>query len=225
MAAPRPEFGDSLGAILLDFGAQKLHRSLYGITTIQTYTYYKRGRTEPVFMKLLLSELSLDRLLFFGAYSDLLWFLSSVHLALVTYTTYNYAVIDFANPLAMKHVIWSVPFILQTHMDMPSVLYASWPWFSLPDVGVGLEIHDGRRFSLASFDDASQSDFSRVLYLGLGSIAFGDSLIAATLTVLLSRRRTGFSSIQTGTLTSLCAIACLIAGSSVPEFAVSEPER
>ncbi|PCH42546.1 hypothetical protein WOLCODRAFT_53627, partial [Wolfiporia cocos MD-104 SS10] len=65
------------------------------------------------------------------------------------------------------------------------------------------------------------------LYLGLGSVAFGDCLIAVALTVLLSRRRTGFSrtdsvirllmlySIETGTLTSLCAISCLVTSATM----------
>ncbi|PCH41728.1 hypothetical protein WOLCODRAFT_101123, partial [Wolfiporia cocos MD-104 SS10] len=90
---------------------------------------------------------------------------------------------------------------------------------SIPGIGLVFAI---RIYSTQFFFSLTQPDFSRILYIGLASAAAGDVLIAISLTFLLGRRRTGFSrtdsmikmlmfySVETGTLTSLCAISCLI---------------
>ncbi|OJT07732.1 hypothetical protein TRAPUB_1376 [Trametes pubescens] len=82
------------------------------------------------------------------------------------------------------------------------------------------------RFSLASFADLFE--VSTILYISLGSGVLADVLIAASMCVLLAQRRTGFSrtdsivrvltmySINTGALTSLCALLCLVSYATMP---------
>ncbi|PCH38945.1 hypothetical protein WOLCODRAFT_37260, partial [Wolfiporia cocos MD-104 SS10] len=67
-----------------------------------------------------------------------------------------------------------------------------------------------------------------ILYCGLTSGAISDMLIASSLSVFLYRCQTGFTrtdsilrklmaySIESGVLTSVCALACLIAYATMP---------
>ncbi|KAI0939161.1 hypothetical protein AcV5_000654 [Taiwanofungus camphoratus] len=78
-------------------------------------------------------------------------------------------------------------------------------------------------FAFHSFSDFANSS------VGLGAAAFADVLIATSLCVLLRRCRTGFSrtdsvvrtlivySVNTGALTSLCAIASLVTYAVMPD--------
>ncbi|KAI0635133.1 hypothetical protein C8Q77DRAFT_682550 [Trametes polyzona] len=82
------------------------------------------------------------------------------------------------------------------------------------------------RFSIPSFTDLAE--ISDILYLSLGTGVAADVLIAASMCALLAQRRTGFSrtdsmvrvlilySINTGALTSLCALLCLVSYATMP---------
>ncbi|PIL27485.1 hypothetical protein GSI_10635 [Ganoderma sinense ZZ0214-1] len=58
---------------------------------------------------------------------------------------------------------------------------------------------------------------SDILYWSLGSGVVADVLIAGSMCVLLAKRRTGFTSINTGALTSLCALLTLLTYASMPD--------
>ncbi|KAI0946477.1 hypothetical protein AcW1_009927 [Taiwanofungus camphoratus] len=78
-------------------------------------------------------------------------------------------------------------------------------------------------------DYAEFSEFSWILYMGLSASVVADLIIATSLCVLLKRIRTGLPrtdsilrvlmlyTINTGVLTSLCAISCLVAYATMPD--------
>ncbi|KAI0921867.1 hypothetical protein AcV7_007997 [Taiwanofungus camphoratus] len=89
-------------------------------------------------------------------------------------------------------------------------------------------IPSGKACTIKGFAFHSFSDFANSS-VGLGAAAFADVLIATSLCVLLRRCRTGFSrtdsvvrtlivySVNTGALTSLCAIASLVTYAVMPD--------
>ncbi|OBZ76581.1 hypothetical protein A0H81_03511 [Grifola frondosa] len=86
---PSPfELDNILGATFLDniFAA-----IFYGITTVQTFTYYKHSGKDPWVSTILIF---------------ILWILDGLHLALITHTLYEYTVKDFSDLLAIALPSW-----------------------------------------------------------------------------------------------------------------------
>ncbi|KAJ3537797.1 hypothetical protein NM688_g6624 [Phlebia brevispora] len=84
------------GIIGLAYLGVVLSSILYGISCIQTFSYYMSQRAAS------------DRrpLKFLVAFVGIL---DSAHQALVIYAVYYYVVLEFANPLAILIVVWSIP--------------------------------------------------------------------------------------------------------------------
>ncbi|KAL7284207.1 hypothetical protein ACG7TL_001489 [Trametes sanguinea] len=84
-----------------------------------------------------------------------------------------------------------------------------------------------RGFGIPNF--FALSEISGILYTSLGAGVVADILIAASMCVLLAKRQTGFArtdsmvrvlilySVNTGALTSLCALLCLITYATMPD--------
>ncbi|KAH9920026.1 uncharacterized protein BXZ73DRAFT_104841 [Epithele typhae] len=190
--APTPPLSldDTLGAGFLGLVAASC---FYGITVVQTFIYYKRNEMDPGFLK---------GLVFF------LWILDSLHLALVVHAIYFYAVINFANPAALEVLVWSILIVSSLTVFGGSIAFPV------------------KAFQLPSF--TALPTISDILYVALGAGVVADLIIAASMCILLARRRTGFSktdstvrvlmiySVNTGALTSLCALLCLITYASMP---------
>ncbi|KAI0746746.1 hypothetical protein C8Q80DRAFT_793014 [Daedaleopsis nitida] len=218
-------FDDTLGAAFLGIVATSC---LYGITIVQTYVYFKRYQADPVYLKSLVF---------------CLWVLDSLHLALITHAVYFYAITNFTNVLELTIPTWSIltQIIItgvsdllvrgvfcqrvwklsnQNYSLMAAIVISSLVTFS------GSIVFAVKGFSIPNF--FALSEISDVLYISFGSGVVADVIIAASLCVLLAKRRTGFTrtdstvrvlmlySINTGALTSLGALLCLVTYATMP---------
>ncbi|KAH9896846.1 hypothetical protein C8Q73DRAFT_429397 [Cubamyces lactineus] len=217
---------DTLGAVFLGNIAAAC---FYGITLLQTWIYYGRNGSDRVYLKVLVF---------------ILWALDSLHLALITHAVYVYAVTDFTNLLALEMPIWSI--LIQVAVTGISDLLVrgifcqrvwrlsnrNWP-LMIAIVVTTLTVFGGSiAFAVKGFslpDYFALSGISDILYISLGVGVVADILIAASMCVLLAKRRTGFAktdsmvrvlilySVNTGALTSLCALVCLITYATMPD--------
>ncbi|EIW57884.1 uncharacterized protein TRAVEDRAFT_29797 [Trametes versicolor FP-101664 SS1] len=69
---------------------------LYGVTCLQTFTYYRSAKAKN------------DGWLLWSLVAALLAF-DSAHQAVVIHAVYNYLVLDFANPFKVINLVWSIP--------------------------------------------------------------------------------------------------------------------
>ncbi|PIL27484.1 hypothetical protein GSI_10634 [Ganoderma sinense ZZ0214-1] len=67
--------------------------ALYGLTTLQTYTYYGRSGDDPRILKHLIG---------------VLWIFDTLHVVLISHTVYMYAVTGFGQVLVLFDPTWSV---------------------------------------------------------------------------------------------------------------------
>ncbi|KAI0701759.1 hypothetical protein C8Q76DRAFT_240747 [Earliella scabrosa] len=217
---------DTLGAAFLGTIATSC---LYGITVVQTYIYYKRySETDPLYLKCLVF---------------LLWVLDSLHLALITHAVYFYTVINFTNIIQLTIPTWSIlsQIVVTGVSDLAvrgvfchrvwKLSNRNWPLLIAIIISSLVVFGGGMAFAVKGFripNFEALSEISDILYISLGSGVFADVLIAASLCFLLAKRRTGFArtdstvrvlmlySINTGGLTSLCALLCLLTYASMP---------
>ncbi|KAI9063667.1 hypothetical protein FKP32DRAFT_693080 [Trametes sanguinea] len=201
----------------------------YGITLLQTYIYYGRNGSDRLYLKCLVF---------------VLWALDSVHLALITHSVYLYAVTDFANFLALEVPVWSIlaQVIVTGVSDLiVRMIFCERVWklskrnwtLLIMIVTTSLVVFGGsiafavKGFGVPNF--FALSEISGILYTSLGAGVVADILIAASMCVLLAQRQTGFArtdsmvrvlilySVNTGALTSLCALLCLITYATMPD--------
>ncbi|RPD79131.1 hypothetical protein L226DRAFT_241453 [Lentinus tigrinus ALCF2SS1-7] len=85
-----PALHNTLGAAYI---GNILAACLYGLTTLQTFIYYNRSPKDSAVLKTLVA---------------MLWFLDTLHLALISHTVYEYTVTDFGNFIALLEPTWSV---------------------------------------------------------------------------------------------------------------------
>ncbi|KAK0203243.1 hypothetical protein DFS33DRAFT_1489243 [Desarmillaria ectypa] len=90
--------GPTLGAIYI--GAT-ISAVFYGITILQTATYYKLNHNDPWLFRYMVA---------------VLWIFDTLHVALTTHALYFYLIKSFGNYFALLSVIWSFP--LQLVFDM-----------------------------------------------------------------------------------------------------------
>jgi len=193
----------------------------YGITSVQTFIYFKSN----------FNDHSLFRLLILG-----LWLLDSLHIALTTHGMYFYLVTNFTNPLAISFPVWSL--LCQVYITCVSdfavrCVFAQRVWrlsksvilFATIVIATFYVTASGmafasRGFITGTFEQLMQASW--LLYSALGSAVFADVFIAVSLCLLLRKHRTGFKetdslvnvlmlySINTGLLTSICATASFV---------------
>ncbi|KAL4265676.1 DUF6534 domain-containing protein [Pleurotus pulmonarius] len=196
----------------------------YGITSVQTYIFFKGSETD---------KRPLQVLILF------LWILDTLHLALVTHGLYFYMVSNFAHPLALAAPSWS--FLSQVYVTCISDLivrgiFAHRVWllsgkkyryfsvsliaiFSLLTATTGF-VFASRVFALGSF--RAFRPISWLMYTALSSGVAADFVITASLVTILFRSRTGFKrtdsllntlmlyTINTGLFTTICTGLCFI---------------
>ncbi|GLB40665.1 hypothetical protein LshimejAT787_0805360 [Lyophyllum shimeji] len=194
----------------------------YGLTCMQSYTYFRSKKDRPCFRMVIL----------------LLWFLDTLQLALVTHGLYFYLVSSFGNILALLTPTWS--FISQIYVTCASdiivrcifgcrvwrlvgrskVLAACIAAVSVLTLGTGFAF--ATKISTDKLRFGGFGTISHFLYIALGSGVAVDLLIAVSLCWSLSKSRTGFKktdsivntlmmyAINTGLLTTICAAACFI---------------
>ncbi|KIM76838.1 hypothetical protein PILCRDRAFT_638365 [Piloderma croceum F 1598] len=208
-----------LGAIFLGDLAAAI---FYGITCVQTFTYYQ------VFGR---DHLALKLAVFF------LWMLDTLQLAIITYNAYNFAVLGWGDTTALDLPIWTfwAQMIVTTISDfIIRFIYGSRIWrLSNKHLGLTAAITVSTLFVVGiTFTLAIKSliigtneylDLNPyVLYLCLGSSAIADAIIASSLCVLLFRNRTHIRrtnsllntlmlyTICTGMLTGLYTIVLIV---------------
>ncbi|CCM04218.1 uncharacterized protein FIBRA_06385 [Fibroporia radiculosa] len=201
---------------------------LYGVTNVQTYMYYKRYKRDPTILKFLVF---------------ILWVLDGLHQAFITHAFYNYAIIDFADPLAAMVPEWSVMahvFVGSTSDTIVRGLFcqrvfllSGRNYLITVAIAIGTLVVFGSSyaFGIKGFSLSDYFDLTSItwfIYTSLISGIVTDLLIATSLCVLLSQRRTAFNrtnsvirllmiySINTGALTTICSIICLVIYATKP---------
>ncbi|KAI0667453.1 hypothetical protein C8Q78DRAFT_1082174 [Trametes maxima] len=225
--AQPPKMDSTLGAAFLGHSATML---LYGVTSMQTYIYYRRSQNDGRVLKLSIL---------------VLWFLDSLHAALITAALYWYCVTHFTDPRAIQVPYWPIPTMIivsnVSNMIVRCVFsYQLWKlnmnkhkWI-IPVVIAVASVYifgDATYFSIQLYSVESfleVKSFSWSLYLGLSVEAGVDLLVAITQCLLLWSLQTGIQrtdmmlrilitySINTGLLTSLVAIGALVSYSVSP---------
>ncbi|KAH9938825.1 uncharacterized protein BXZ73DRAFT_99886 [Epithele typhae] len=220
-----PALDSTLGAAFLGHFVSAV---LYGLTTLQAYTYYRNRSSDGWFTR----------------YSILLlWLLDGLHVTLVTHTMYVYCVSNFTNLLAIQKPVWSICVMIMVSSASNTLVRACFAYriyklgggrWIIPAViaicSAYVEI-DATYFAvkLLGLDSYAQiSKFSWGLYAGLSVEVAVDLIVAATQVLLLQSYRTGIRntdnliaslmaySVNTGLLTSFCALGALVSYAVAP---------
>ncbi|EMD36541.1 hypothetical protein CERSUDRAFT_95830 [Gelatoporia subvermispora B] len=198
--------------------------TLYGVTTVQMYMYFQEWKSDARMMKLTMA---------------FLWLLETLHQIMVTHGLYTYAVTDYGNPQTLLIALWSVLGITTLSATIELIVrsvfcFRLWrlvnknvfmvaPMFLLSLLEFGGGITFTAKGAQCDGQYALFKDFSWVVYVSLGSGVVADIGIASLQSWMLWHRRTGIKrtdsivrllvaySINTGLLTSLCAVACFLA--------------
>ncbi|KAH9896086.1 hypothetical protein C8Q73DRAFT_758634 [Cubamyces lactineus] len=216
---------DTLGAAFLGHTVTTL---LYGITTLQAFIYYRRNQKDGIKLKLSVF---------------VLWILDSVHAGLITGAIYWYCITSFTNLLAIQQPIWPIPTMIIISNLSNSIVrcifgYRLWKLSDhspiLPSIIAVLSVLifvDAVYFAIQLYSIPSYtgiSKFSWSLYVGLSVESAVDLTVALAQCLLLRRFETGIQrtdsvirvliaySINTGLLTSLCAIGALVSYAAAP---------
>ncbi|KAG2012234.1 hypothetical protein CC2G_012267 [Coprinopsis cinerea AmutBmut pab1-1] len=195
--------------------------TLHGVSCVQAL-YYFTHQTDRWPTKLLVGSVM---------------FFDTVHQALITHTVYTYVVTDWGNPRMLDNLVWSLlvevlfngltAFLVQSFLTMrvwkmSSRNYLLTGLVSLLVVAefVCVLVFTAVSMRLETFTKLANLEALSITVNALA--AAGDVLITAALCTILHRSRTGFQrsdtminklilfSVNTGFLTSLCAVASLI---------------
>ncbi|KAH9857353.1 hypothetical protein C2E23DRAFT_720490 [Lenzites betulinus] len=189
---------------------------LYGITSLQAYIYCRKSCTDSAALRLSV------------------WILDTVHAILISGALYWYCITNFTNLQAVQQPIWYVQTMVVIFNISNSIVrcifgYRLWElnnrsWILPAIIAFFCVLIPGTFVVLRAVQhtaDGRSSTWS--LYLGLSSEAAGDLIIAVAQCIMLRSLETGIRrsdrivrtliaySINTGLLTSLCALAALIA--------------
>ncbi|KAL1949733.1 hypothetical protein VTO73DRAFT_8614 [Trametes versicolor] len=86
---------------------------LYGVTCLQTFTYYRSMKAKndgwPLWSLVALIVSPLGKAKLTDVFSLLFSAFDSAHQAIVIHAVYNYLVLDFANPFKVVGLVWSLP--------------------------------------------------------------------------------------------------------------------
>ncbi|KAF9048841.1 hypothetical protein BJ165DRAFT_1063025 [Panaeolus papilionaceus] len=208
--------GRTLGAVFI---GNVVAAVLYGITSLQTYIFFRGNRRDRPLFKFLI---------FF------LWCLDTLHICLMTHGIYHYLITNFNNIGAISRPTWSLlgQVIVTCLSDLIVrsvfarriwILSGKNKYLLIAIITTSLFVF---AFAARGFIDASYSKMveneSWLLYAALGGSVVADVIITASLCTLLSRSRTGVKSsdslvhilmaytINTALLTSICATACFV---------------
>ncbi|KAG1723967.1 uncharacterized protein EDB91DRAFT_154176 [Suillus paluster] len=221
------DLNNSFGALYI--GAT-IGAIFFGLSNVQAFLYFQAHRDEGItFYKIAVCWLC---------------FLDALHVALVNHIIYYYLIVNYANPLALPEIVWSfkVMMIIDTLIVYTvHLLYLQRIWIlskgrtrilpavmTVPIVSVlGVAIVLLRAiFKCHLFSELDSIRWT--VYLGLGAVTLIDILIATSLCHLLATAKMGFTKtdrtlqtlvrdiINTGCLTSVLSMACIITGAVMP---------
>ncbi|KLO17951.1 hypothetical protein SCHPADRAFT_900136 [Schizopora paradoxa] len=218
-AAALPKLDNTFGAMYLGV---IIAMALWGASTIQAYYYYDTYPKDAWQLKLLVA---------------VVWALDSAHQALITASVYRYLITNFFNPAHLNAIEATLRHMVILNVVIIAVvqgffLFRVWRLSQKNYVLVGiLGILNGAQFvSIAvyygkCYHMTSLAQLQTLLTLEKICNVFGavsDISIAGTLVFLLRKSRTGFKrtetlvnrlvmfTINTGLITSMCAIMALV---------------
>jgi len=184
-----PAFDNTLGALLV---GGLLSMGLWGVTCVQTFTFFTRNsRDRPLFKLLIVC----------------LWMLDTFDSVLNGHILYFYLVKNYLNPVAISKPIWSVVlhvaitsisnFFIRTmfaqrfyRLSKGNIFVTAWIMaVSTTDLVCGIVI-TAKAFRLVSY--AQLDTLSSLLYLNFAAGTASDLSVACALSWLLFRSRTGF---------------------------------
>ncbi|KAG1756053.1 hypothetical protein EDB19DRAFT_1957732 [Suillus lakei] len=204
--------------------------ALYGVTCVQTWYYFSRYFSDPWYNRLLVGAIFVS---------------DSIHQALITHTVYTYLVTDFDSASDLEKLVWSLSvevlfngftgFMVQSFLTMRVYKLSNKNIIATASVlslviaeFVLVVIYVAKAVKLTTFIQVPEL---KPLSMSVNAVAAaGDILIAAFLCIFLQRSRTGFRksdtlihklmlfSINTGLLTSICAVMSLISCGRIPSF-------
>ncbi|KAJ8700628.1 hypothetical protein PTI98_003637 [Pleurotus ostreatus] len=199
-----------------------LAAALYGVSTVQTFFYFTHYSRDPWYTQQIVLAV---------------WVFDTLHQALITHTVYHYVISNYFNPTALGNMIWSIllevlvngfiGLIVQSYL-MHRIWRLSgkkiWPLILIGPFIVG-EFMCSLVFTILSLQMTTFAELTSLKGLSMSVnvlAAAGDLLISICLVLMLHKRRTGFKksntiisrliifTINTGLLTTMCAIASLI---------------
>ncbi|KAG1720300.1 hypothetical protein EDB19DRAFT_578307 [Suillus lakei] len=202
----------------------------FGLSNVQAFLYFQTRKGSGVtFYKLAVFWL---------------WFLDALHVCLVTHLTYYYLVTNYANPLALLEMVWSFKALIVIDVFIVysvHLLYLQRIWIiskgrtRILPVFITVIIVSASSIGFvlfwAVFRSQLFSDLIKIrwsIYLSLSTMTMIDLLIASSLCYLLASAKTGFSKtdmtlrtlvrdiVNTGCLTSMCSMACIITDAAMP---------
>ncbi|KAI0032119.1 hypothetical protein K488DRAFT_86153 [Vararia minispora EC-137] len=211
-----PSLDNTLGVFYI---AAVTSGSLWGVSCLQTFSYFNSYPNDPTWM----------RLLVIGT-----WSMDTLHQILVSHGVYIGLVTNWGNLASLGVVVWSV--LAQILAVMAFVVqmffvYRVWklsnrnPYMTVPvavmAVGelIGYCVYCGKVYS-GHFNTYLQLSTLKNFDIGLNVVtAATDVAIAAVISYLLNRSRTGFRrfTVNTGLLTSVNALCSLIAVAVSPD--------
>jgi len=176
-------FGAGLVGAFLAFG-------LYGAACIQAVHYYTTYGKDPILLKTMVA---------------VLWILESVQAAFTTHAMYFYLVSNFADPLSLLNIVWSIPVQLPIAAVISLIVnsfFVARIWRfgrSMISLTILLPLLVARfalsiYYTVRTFQDLSFLALSKVFVPGIASlavIAASDVSIAISLCIVLHKRRTG----------------------------------
>ncbi|TFK34663.1 hypothetical protein BDQ12DRAFT_689355 [Crucibulum laeve] len=189
-----PAFDNTLGSLLV---GGLVAMALWGVTCVQTYTYFSRGSRDPPAFKALIGFLLV---------------LDTFDSALNAHILYHYMVSNYLNPLALLLPVWSViihvaitsisNFMIRTmfaqrvyKLSNGNILVTLWIMaLSATDLVVGIII-TAKAFQITSFLELST--LSSLMYTNFAAGTGSDLSVALALCFLLYRSRTGFRKTDT----------------------------
>ncbi|OCH92419.1 hypothetical protein OBBRIDRAFT_450860 [Obba rivulosa] len=203
---------------------------LYGVTTIQTYIYFRRCARDHTFFKVAMT---------------FLWVLDTLHQVFIGHAVYTYTVTDFSSILLLTQETWSlIAAILVTaplEMTVRSMFCLRiWQlsgrnWILVSVIMLCSFGAFGNLIAFALLDRLKLHDrflelrsLSVQFYLAVTCSISADSLIALTQVMLLWKRRSRFQrtnsvlrsliiySVNTGLLTTLCVLLLCITWAVLP---------
>jgi len=215
-----PALDSTMGAMLIGV---VISACLFGISVTQSFWYYSESGQDPIGLKILVGVL----MAFDGT-----------HLALIGHSIYYYTISNFFNPLALGTLVWSLAVeALFTCLTgaLVQLFYTHRVWRlskgNVPITVLLLALILGNTgcqvawvtLALKGKTFAKLLAISKLTHAINGLTAGIDVIIAVVLVTMLVRAKTGFKKsdtiitrliifiVNTGALTSACALASLIA--------------
>ncbi|KAH8109870.1 hypothetical protein DFH11DRAFT_1730779 [Phellopilus nigrolimitatus] len=225
-ATALPALDNTMGALFLSV---MLSMALWGVGCVQIYYYFNMYPEDKRWIKTLVI---------------VVWVFDSVHQGLLTHSCYTYLITNYGNPLFLTHVVRSllvmvlmsgvVCLLVQSFLvhrvwilSHKNIFVVSFLMLLVFGEFASVIVYFAKAAIYDSFVDLPLvfNESRAINILGASS----DIIIAFTLIFLLQRSRTGFSrsetiinrlilfTINTGLLTSLCALMSLIFVSLYPD--------